>query len=331
MSVTSVVEDWSGRKTSVDKHFRRTAVRRFFVETSIETDNADIIMGAVDPTTSLQVPFICAWHPLFFNCVCLDMAFEANPKSPTQWTVTAQYGPGTGAATQIADPTLRPMTYDWTFNLGQEALFSGNLDTDRMTLLNGASYVGPFDTQYASEVPSSSAGQPVACQTDFTVAGVVCTVNTRNYSPSLANTYINTVNNNIVFGCPLGTALLYSITAQEQFDQNRKLYYTVRFEIHFKETWNTEFIDQGTYQAIIVAGQDHSYQLRPVLDKNGKAYTSGPVLLDGEGAQALVPSAAGYVNPQDVPSPFWRSYQVKAWIDWGPLGLDYQWNLNQQY
>lgn len=335
MAVTAVKEDYSLREASVDKHFRYRAKRGFNVQTSVETDDASIIMGAVGPDSGIQVPFITQYHPTIPSIVALDIDFKPSSKSPCFWIVVADYGPGTGSVTQITDPCSIPMTYDWTFNLSSQTVFYANLDIERMKQLNGvqadnSSYLGPFDNQYASQVPTNSAGQPTQCTDDTTVIAVVCTHNERRFSPYWASLYANTVNNSPVFGCPKGTALIYSITAQEQFDQNRKLYYTVRYEIHFKDTWNIDFVDQGTYQAIAVLGHTGMYNLRPIWDSNNSAYTTGPVLLDGTGRQAIVPSASGYVNVASVPAPKYRSYQIKGWKDWGALGIDQQWQLNQQ-
>lgn len=293
MAIASVtIPQVRGRSAGRNALWQRTYKRFFRVTTTDPTNEGPMILGAVDPITSLAIPAIGS---SYFNTTgnrdfgSFAQSIDADQDSDDglSWLVTVEYGP-----------------YDAN-------LFSANpVDWPLKCVFGGKTYERIVYYDNAGNPILNSAGDPFSdpLTEDDLWSTLTCTRNelVSTFGFTFASTYSNRLNLstwNTFGGLTVKSGII--TTSEEQYDSNNQVYYlnvTYPFEIK-SDGWARELVDRGFYQLV-------SGQRRLMLDANGQKFDE-PQLLDGSGHQLAV---GGTPSTQTV--------HTKQTIDFAGFGID---------
>lgn len=271
MAVTEVTEKVDGASASVDKYFVKTYVRVFQVVCSDNFTRAGTAISAVgigigDHYKILAPDGITVLEEDTTSfCQDISCTVASQADDGCQWDVTLKYGPFGGEAQVFPEnPLDHPLVLSWGSARFEE---TAEADRDGNAILNSAGdYFDPPPTRDDSRI----------------ILKIVR--NESTFSPTLAQTWKNTVNDadwtvaNETF--PANTVKVIDITGELSYNAKCGYYWPVTYEFEINpDTWTRKILDQG-----MRARNPGTGKLVAVLDEKGQSVSS-PVLLDGAGSQ----------------------------------------------
>lgn len=183
----------------------------------------------------------------------------------TYWEVRVEYS--SQAVQEIQNPLARPTDIAWGFQVYQKAIIK---DINGNAIVNKANQL--FDP-----VPEIDDARPT----------LTFTKNLPSFDPSLAFTYVNSINQTLWYGGAAQTWKCMNIASSQQIENG--IYYwptTFEFQYHY-ETWKLSIANYGRMQLV-------SGKLRDCLDDQNQP-VADPVPLDSSGAQITSPTLTNIV------------------------------------
>jgi hypothetical protein len=276
VAVTSVAEDYKGRRGSFKEESLKKVVREyrrnFFVVTDSNFDEAVTIRS--DPRLPKIGDFyVNAGGVLDVGAWVRSVECEQQEHDPKQWKVVCDYSSETddpereeGAGEDARgdddkkkdNPLLRPAEVEW-----------GAVDYQRVVDrdINGDPIVNSAGARFDPPVEEDDSRLVLKVQR-----------NEASFNVSLAQQYTNALNSDSFLGGDPYTWLCKAFTGTRKVEDGI-VYWSVQYEFHYRsDTWFRFVLDQGFYEQH--AGTDG--KPRAFKDNTGQLL-SEPLLLDGYG------------------------------------------------
>jgi len=296
----------AGKINSLDKSYERE-----FVVTTDSLDDGSRIVRLAPGIPRLFTRYAAGSD---LDLSCYASSIDVSPLGGTgyHWTVKVQYRWQPNPEAETSDnPLEQPPEISWDSVVVQVGVLKAR--------------IVPAAGIPKNDVPvTNSAGQGFDPPVERDVAHLQLTYsrNELSFSPVLASAYFSAVNKSTWLGVPKHVARCMGISATKQYHTDDEGgisfgYWKVTYVFEFKpynsetnkwETWDREFLDQGTMQKN-AAGDG----LEVIRDKQQHAVTE-PVPLDGFGKQLA----------QDKVDMFefkYRKYEIEPEADFGPLNI----------
>lgn len=267
MAVIFAAEKAEQRTATGNSDGSRTYTRLFWVVTDSAADGPQSVAG------SGFVPF-----PFDVYIAGNDIDIGARAQSvtplqptmdPTYWEVRVEYS--SQAIQEIQNPLARPTDIAWGFQVYQKAIIKD---------INGNPIVNKANKQF-DPVPEIDDCRPT----------LTFTKNLATFDPSLAYSYVNSINATAWYGGASQTWKCMNIASSQQIENGVYFYPTTfEFQYHY-ETWKLFILNAGIDQ---LSGGKHepcTYQTGPF---SGQPVTE-PVPLDNNGAQITSPTFSNMV------------------------------------
>ncbi len=295
MSVVSVKEKATGRRSEIGEAGRRTEVRSFIVICNDAADGPATAVTADDGVA--QIPTWGDPHPVATACLVSNIVADPVAETDLHFDVTVTYTTPTGASTpEEEDPLDRPDEVSW----------GGTEETE------------PYwrDTQETIDWPmgrpmTTSAGEAFAQFLERDTGKLVLTItgNRSTGNPALDEEYSRTVNSNEVEieGVTFDAGMLYMkpIQGQKVIEGDHTYYRKTWTIVANRDGWKQYVEDRGFYE------EAPGGKLKLILDKDGVPVKT-PWPLDGDGAAEPNATDAA-ASLEFVP------YKEKSW---SPIGFD---------
>jgi len=282
-------------------------VRVFDVLTDSYDDNAITVANAVDPETSLAIPapysYFTKGNDTDYGSIVTRIRPERSRRLPKLWHVTVEY------------TVIRPNTSNGQWPVGT-VTFDVTLRLPGIRIW-GIPVAEVLNEDINGDPVVNSAGQLYQPRPEdiYYRKAVEITWWCRTYDFDDWDTYEDSTNNAVVWGCAAGTLLMQGPPNGVRNVDTIGTYYEMRTEIHYdKKGWKKRIPDMGRKKLVNAnltppSPSDPATGVMPIDDEAGLPVTED-VPLDGNGQ----PLALGQPWVID-------EVAVKAEVDWAGLGL----------
>lgn len=274
-------KDTTDRTGELDAAWQRTYTRKFEVLTDEAIDDASVVLAAL-ATGGLNIglPYVTATgsDPKSF---IRGIKVSSSADDGKYWDAEVEYGPFDPNV--VEDPLSRPPDISFGF-VEWEEIVDEDISNNPVVNTAGDAYDPPVTRQNHLAVLSVSRYEST-------------------FNALLASQYKDSVNSDVFFDAPVGTAKIMDISAAREWSQFNQAYiWRVNYEFQFDPRgWTKKVLNQGYRQLV-------SGARRQILIDGAPA--TFPCLLDSAGA-LLAPTG----------TPVYRTFTVYPTLAFSTLGL----------
>lgn len=251
---------------------------RWLVRTTDPDDDGGVVLRATG------IPKIGASYAtdstIDLASVCISLSCEQVDRNPLIWEVTAEYGVPDQQDNESEDQTENPDTQPPELRPPEVNITGGEQDIPVQQIVAYDTIQRDTEVEVQASNGEKFEPEPTIMQSRpvIRIKTVVKNLKLRQ----LLETYDNHVNESAWNDFPRETLLL-KFSGAEPFYEDRKLYWTLSWELHYKQdTWALTLVNNGTYELIggqprLITDDLGNVGVRHLLDFNGVKSAGGQV------------------------------------------------------